>query len=108
MESEPKRHFSSAYNPTVEFTVNPPAHPSTNNPPAHPNNPRTLLARLLTTTEDFDEHRGHVRMKPGHARRLLRALDAQYLNQVRVDSDVLVVPLGTNIIKIQCTGSEIF
>ena len=82
-----KRHFSSAYNPTVEFTVN---------PPAHSNNPRTLLARLLTTTEDFDEHRGHVRMKPGHARRLLRALDAQYLNQVRVDSDVL----GTNIIKI--------
>ena len=95
MESEPKRHFSSAYNPTVEFTVNPPAHPSTNNPPAHSNNPRTLLARLLTTA-DFDEHRGHVRMKPGHARRLLRALDAQYLNQVRVDSDVL----GTNIIKI--------
>ena len=95
MESEPKRHFSSAYNPTVEFTVN---------SPAHPNNPRTLLAHLLTTTEDFDEHRGHVRMKPGHARRLLRALDAQYLNQVRVDSDVL----GTNTIIIQCTGSEIF
>jgi hypothetical protein len=82
VESETKWHFSSAYNPSVEFTVYQHNHPSTNLP-AHLNNP---LAHLLTyfLHSDFDEHRGHVRMKPGHARRLLRALDAQYLNQVRM------------------------